>query len=333
MEREKSCGAVVFTRKDDGEIRYVLVQQRSGRYCFPKGHVEGSETEYQTTLREVWEETGLHPQILPGFRETESYEVRKNPGTMKDVFYFLAEYDGQLVDPPESEEINAVRLCSYQEALELLPTESRKEILRKADALLTGKNEAPGQLTAAAQPARLTGHRVASVQCPEQIQNHFLIRTATIDDLDAVTAVEAECFPPAEAATREEFEERLKVYGNHFWLMFDGARLISFVDGFVTDEPDLTDEMFADATLHNENGAWQMIFGVNTIPSERKKGYAGQLIERAIADAKAQGRKGLVLTAKEAKVHYYAKFGFVNEGISKNSNHGGAEWYQMRLTF
>ena len=338
MEREKSCGAVVFTRNDDGEIRYVLVQQRSGRYCFPKGHVEGAETEHQTAMREVWEETGLHPQILPGFRETESYEVRKNPGTMKDVFYFLAEYDGQPVDPPETEEIHEVRLCSYQEALELLPTESRKEILRKADALLTGKNnasiqnEAPGQLTAAAQPARLTGNRAASLGS-DQLQNLLLIRTATIDDLDALTAVEAECFPPAEAATREEFEERLKIYGNHFWLMFDGERLISFVDGFVTDEPDLTDEMFADASLHNENGAGQMIFGVNTIPSERRKGYAGQLIERAIADAKAQGRKGLVLTAKEAKVHYYAKFGFVNEGISKNSNHGGAEWYQMRLTF
>ena len=72
MEREKSCGAVVFTRKDDGEIRYVLVKQRSGRYCFPKGHVEGAETEHQTALREIWEETGIRPQILPGFRESES---------------------------------------------------------------------------------------------------------------------------------------------------------------------------------------------------------------------------------------------------------------------
>ena len=33
----------------------------------------------------------------------------------------------------------------------------------------------------------------------------MLIRTATIDDLAAVTAVEAECFPPAEAATEDDF--------------------------------------------------------------------------------------------------------------------------------
>mgnify|MGYP000756656745 CR=1 FL=1 len=55
-------------------------------------------------------------------------------------------------------------------------------------------------------------------------------------------------------------------------------------------------------------------------------------VNRVIADARAQGRKGLVLTCKEALVHYYAKFGFVNEGVS-GSTHGGVVWYQMRLKF
>ena len=160
----------------------------------------------------------------------------------------------------------------------------------------------------------------------------MIIRTATIDDLQAVAAVEAECFPAAEAATEEEFAERLKYYGNHFWLMFEEEKLIAFVDGFVTDEADLTDEMYEKAELHNENGAWQMIFGVNTIPSHRRHGYAGQLIQRAIEDAKAQGRKGLVLTCKDRLVPYYAKFGFKNEGVSE-STHGNVVWYQMRLEF
>ena len=125
---------------------------------------------------------------------------------------------------------------------------------------------------------------------------------------------------------------RLQQYGDHFWLLWEGERLLAFVDGFCTDWPDLTDEMYADASLHRENGAWQMIFGVNTIPACRKKGYAGMLLQCAISDARAQGRKGLVLTCKEALVHYYAKFGFVNEGIS-GSTHGGVVWYQMRLKF
>ena len=158
------------------------------------------------------------------------------------------------------------------------------------------------------------------------------IRTATLKDLDAVSAVEAACFPAAEAATPAEFAERLRHYGSLFWLMFDSEKLIGFVDGMVTDKADLSDDLYAQASLHNENGAWQMIFGVNTLPEYRRQGVAAALLERAIADAKAQGRKGLVLTCKDKLVHYYAKFGFVSEGVSE-STHGGVVWYQMRLTF
>ena len=158
------------------------------------------------------------------------------------------------------------------------------------------------------------------------------IRTATFKDLDAVSAVEAACFPAAEAATPAEFAERLRHYGSHFWLMFDSEKLIGFVDGMVTDKADLSDDLYAQASLHYENGAWQMIFGVNTLPEYRRQGVAAALLVRAIADAKAQGRKGLVLTCKDKLVHYYAKFGFVSEGVSE-STHGGVVWYQMRLTF
>ena len=158
------------------------------------------------------------------------------------------------------------------------------------------------------------------------------IRYATMADLDDIASVESECFPVLEAATKEEFEQRIKYYGNHFWLMFDEGKLIAFVDGFVTDEADLTDDMYENASMHNENGAWQMIFGVVTRPEYRKHGLAAQLLNRAIADARQQGRKGLVLTCKDKLVHYYAKFGFVNEGVSQ-STHGNVAWNQMRLTF
>ena len=158
------------------------------------------------------------------------------------------------------------------------------------------------------------------------------IRNATLNDLPAIAAVEAACFPAAEAATAEEFAGRLAHYANHFWLLLEEGKLAAFVDGLCTDEADLTDEMYADASLHSETGAWQMIFGVNTVPRCRRRGYAEMLLRRAIADARAQGRKGLVLTCKDRLVHYYAKFGFVSEGVS-GSTHGGVVWYQMRLTF
>lgn len=160
------------------------------------------------------------------------------------------------------------------------------------------------------------------------------IRNATMEDLEAVTAVEAECFPAAEAASRKDFEKRLAVYPEHFWVLIeeDCGKIVSFVNGMVTDEPDLADEMYENAALHNENGKWQMIFGVNTIPAYRCKGCAEQVLRQVIEDAKVQGREGLVLTCKEHMIHYYAKFGFKDEGVS-HSVHGNAVWYQMRLRF
>ena len=159
------------------------------------------------------------------------------------------------------------------------------------------------------------------------------IRTAVLADLPAVTAVEAACFLAAEAATEADFAKRLAVYPNHFWLMEDdNGSLVSFVNGLVTDEPHLRDEMYADAGLHNENGAWQMIFGVNTLPAYRRRGLAEQVLRQVIDDAKAQGRKGCVLTCKDKLLHYYGKLVFVNEGVSQ-STHGGVVWYEMRLTF
>ena len=75
-----------------------------------------------------------------------------------------------------------------------------------------------------------------------------------------------------------------------------------------------------------------MIFGVCTLPVYRGRGCAGTLLRQMIAQARREGRKGLVLTCKEHLVSWYARFGFLKERVS-SSVHGGAVWYQMRLTF
>lgn len=161
------------------------------------------------------------------------------------------------------------------------------------------------------------------------------IRHAAMADLDAIAAVEAASFPPAEACSRASFERRLAAYPDHFWLLEvatpEGPVLASIVNGLVTEQPDLLDAMYDDATMHDPLGAWQMIFGVATAPEFRRRGFAGLLLERAIADAREQGRAGLVLTCKERLLPYYARFGFADEGVS-SSEHGGVSWHQMRLT-
>ena len=160
----------------------------------------------------------------------------------------------------------------------------------------------------------------------------YIIRTAVESDTDKISELERLCFLVEEAASDADFADRLKVYAGYFLLLESDDTLIAMINGMVTDEPDLKDEMYHNADMHNENGKWQMIFGLETHPDFRKQGYAGILMEKFIEEAGNQNRYGLVLTCKEELIHYYEKFGFVNEGISC-SEHGNTVWYQMRKKF
>ena len=158
------------------------------------------------------------------------------------------------------------------------------------------------------------------------------LRRATLDDLDRIAQTEAICFPEAEAATRESLRDRLTRYPHHFLLLEDGETLVGFINGPGVGSGHLSDDMYENAAVHDEAGSWQMIFGLDVIPSRRNRGCAALLLRRMIDDAREQGRRGLVLTCKESLVPYYAGFGFRDEGISE-SVHGGAVWHEMRLTF
>lgn len=151
-------------------------------------------------------------------------------------------------------------------------------------------------------------------------------------DLDALAAIEAACFPAAEAADRETLAGRLRVYPEHFWLLEEDGKIVSFVNGMATDEPTIRDELYADAALHRPDGAWQAAFGVNTLPEYRRRGLAGLLLREVERDARAAGRKGCILTCKDRLIHYYERFGYKNQGVSA-SVHGGAVWYDMALRF
>ncbi len=69
---ERSCGAVVYTERD-GQRRYVLV--KGGYVGLPKGHMEKGESERETAVREIREETCVSTQIVPGFRRVVTYHM------------------------------------------------------------------------------------------------------------------------------------------------------------------------------------------------------------------------------------------------------------------
>ena len=130
MIYEKSCGAVVFTR-DKGDVKFVLVKQKSGFYSFPKGHMEEGETEKQTAAREIFEETGLAPTFWDGFREEDEYPILGKKDAVKKVVYFLAEYRNQSIVYCK-EELLGTEVVSFPQALALFRHESSKRILKKA---------------------------------------------------------------------------------------------------------------------------------------------------------------------------------------------------------
>lgn len=128
MKREKSCGAVVY-RIRSGEI-YILVEHMAlGHTSIPKGHVEPGETEEQTALREIAEETALRVRLDTGFRRTVSYSPA--PGVLKDVVFFIAEaLPGEIV--PQECEVKSAGFLTEREAMAAMTFDSDRETIAAA---------------------------------------------------------------------------------------------------------------------------------------------------------------------------------------------------------
>lgn len=124
MEKEKSCGAIVINKNN----KILLVHHNAGHWDFPKGHIENRETEEQTAIREVKEETNIDIIINNKYRYTTSYSPKEN--VIKEVVYFLA----QNIDEdknPQLEEVSEVKWFTFEEAMNTITYENSKEILNK----------------------------------------------------------------------------------------------------------------------------------------------------------------------------------------------------------
>lgn len=134
MKYEKSCGVVTYILTNN-EIHYLLVKQTNGFLSFPKGHVEGNETEEETALRECLEETALKVTLKKGFREVINYKIPEID-VDKDVVLFIGEIDN-LDYHKQEKEIADIQVYKYQEAYNLLEFDNWKQVLKKANDFLT----------------------------------------------------------------------------------------------------------------------------------------------------------------------------------------------------
>ena len=136
VRHEKSCGAVII-RTDGGSRRFLLTCSKKGVWGFPKGHMEGAETEHETALREIREEGGLDVKFIDGFRRMDRYMIfRKDaPAIDKRVVYFLASYAAQ--DPvPQETEVSRIEFFDYAGAMKRLSFDSARRILASAQRFL-----------------------------------------------------------------------------------------------------------------------------------------------------------------------------------------------------
>lgn len=193
----------------------------------------------------------------------------------------------------------------------------------------------------------LSGYMRMNVACPrsiletamkqlEEAAKSFMtaakisITNAVPEDLDEIAALEAVCFPPAEAATKESFKKRIQRFPESFFVAKLDGKVIGVVNGCITDSDVIYDAMFHDDNEHVSGGKNQTVFGLLVHPDFQRKGIAALLLNHLINISRERGKKAVILTCKDKLIHYYEKFGFENKGIS-SSSHGGAVWYDMYL--
>ena len=138
MKQEKSCGVIAFQQQENTPHILLICHRYGGHWAFPKGHVEQGETEEQTALRELEEETGMQAMLRSGYREITTYSPAR--GVRKDVVMFVGEiYGGTLRAQPE--EVRALALVPYEEALTRLTYLADRQLLEKAKPFLAAAQD------------------------------------------------------------------------------------------------------------------------------------------------------------------------------------------------
>lgn len=137
ISKEKSCGAVVY-KIINNVPHYLLEYMSLGHISLPKGHVEKNETEEETALREIKEETNLDVVLDNTFRKVITYSPKE--GIIKDVVFFVAKVIND-VNPKDVHDFEVIssKFYPFNEAYDLLTYKSDKDILKSADEFIKGE--------------------------------------------------------------------------------------------------------------------------------------------------------------------------------------------------
>lgn len=112
----KSCGVIPYREAEAGREYLIVYQQHSQSWSLPKGHMEAGETEVQTALRELREETGLTAEL--DLHTTAIIEYPLSPVGKKQVVFFPGKVSGTpKVQPGEIEKFRWVKAAELPQYL------------------------------------------------------------------------------------------------------------------------------------------------------------------------------------------------------------------------
>ena len=124
MKKVKSCGCIVIENN-----KVLLIQQKKGNWGFPKGRVEKNESECETAIKEVKEETNIDVIIEDKNKKyIDTYYSKKDE--FKEVVLFLGKRIGGEIKPQENE-IKNVEWVDLLEAINRITMKSTKELYQK----------------------------------------------------------------------------------------------------------------------------------------------------------------------------------------------------------
>lgn len=131
MIMEYSAGAVIYRRRSDKKLEYLIVQNViNDNWGFPKGHLENDENAEQAAKREVAEEVGLKPVFDFNFSQKTHYAL--TPTKEKTVTFFLAKYDPKQEVVIQEEEIKDYKWITFKQAPHYLTVHDKLRVLQNA---------------------------------------------------------------------------------------------------------------------------------------------------------------------------------------------------------